>query len=148
MSFLKLWRQSPSDGLEIGRAESGTYDPQIVAVGVNESGKLTKQPLALKAKHFRPRAEPSGRLALSTYCVDQLTEEQCWELLELHVRPAVVARSELETRVFSDAGLVVDPDWIPERHVNVVGWPVEDEVIASITHEVLFRAQRPIPRPA
>lgn len=120
----------------------------MVAVGVNETSKLNKAPPALKAKHFRPRAEESGRLALSTYCMDDLSDGQCWELLALHVKPAVVARAELPTQVFRDSRLEVDPDWDPERHVNVIGWPAADEEIASITQEVLFRAQKPILRMA
>jgi hypothetical protein len=120
----------------------------VVAVGVNETTKLNKAPPALKAKHFRPRPEESGRLALSTYCIDELDDEACWILLELHVKPAVVARAELLVQVLRDAGLTADADWDPERHVNIIDWPTADEEIVSISQEVLFRAQKPILRTA
>ncbi len=148
MSFLRSWLRSPSDGFGTAAPKSDDNDPQVVAVGVNETKKLNKAPVALKAKHFRPRAEESGRLALSTYCVDELDDDACWKLLELHVKPAVVARAELPVQVFRDARLTADPDWDPERHVNVIDWPTADEEIASITQEALYLAQKPILRPA
>ena len=85
-------------------------------------------------------------MALSTYCVDELPESACWALLEIHVKPAVVARSELLAQVFRNATLTVDPDWDPERHVNIIDWPTEDEKITLIAQEILSEAQRLVVR--
>ena len=85
-------------------------------------------------------------MALSTYCVDELPEAACWELLEIHVKPAVVARSELLAQVFRNATLTVDPDWDPERHVNIIDWPTADEEITLIAQEILSEAQRLVMR--
>lgn len=137
----------PNDGSKtISQPEIVERDPQVVAVGVNESKKLNKAPLSLKAKHFRPRPEGCGRMALSTYCVDDLDDAERWQLLELHVKPAVVARAELFVKVIRDAQLTVDSDWDPDRHVNVIGWPESDEAITTLAMDVLFLAQKPFLR--
>lgn len=116
------------------------HKPRDVAIGINEArNKLNKKPAA-RARVFKPDREPSGRWALSTYCVDGLADDARWELLAKHVNP-LVARVELRTQVFSLAGLIVDPDWVPERHVNIIGWPDEEEARTSIAQEALCKAQ-------
>lgn len=117
-----------------------------MAIGINElRSKLNKEHSAARVRVFLPRREHSGRWALSTFCVDRLDEMARWSLLKQYVDP-LVARVELHTDVFRDAGLTVAPDWVPERHVNIVNWPEEEEARTSIAQE-LHRAQALIMAP-
>lgn len=135
----------PSLSVGLGASIDPLRDnPQDVAIGVNSTDKLNKKP-AVRARQFKPRLEDSGRFELSTYCVDQLDEQGRWELLEKHVKP-LVARAELGTHVFRDAGLTVDPDWDPERHINIVDWPEDEEARNSIA-QLIHDKQRPFVRP-
>jgi hypothetical protein len=89
--------------------------------------------------------EEGGILALSTFCVDQLEEEQRWELLRKHVNP-IFGRTELPKQKFIKEGLTPIPDWQPDRHVNIVGWPAAEEECKSIA-QALYDEQRFIPIP-
>ena len=115
-------------------------DPRVVAIGLNEMGKANKVPQA-RNRVFQPDLE-NGRYELSTFCVDELEEEDKWQLLELHVRPRVVARADLTTAAIRAAGLIPDPDWDPERHVNVVGWPEDEAEQKIIAQTSLATMQR------
>lgn len=142
LRFLPRWLRSQSNGrselesiaaLDATAAIDFLADPQTVAIGLNQlKSKANKVPLA-RARVFEPDLE-NGRYELSTFCVDELNEDERWELLGLHVRPQVVARAELTTAAIRNAGLTPDPDWDPERHVNVIGWPddeAEQKIIAQ-----------------
>jgi hypothetical protein len=121
---------------------SEVRNPREVAIGINElKNKVNKTPAA-RARVFMPRHEPStDRLELSTYCVDGLEESGRWAILALHVIP-LVARVDLDVKVFKDAGLEVDADWVPDNHVNILGWPQELERRKEIAQEALCVAQR------
>ena len=124
-------------------------DPFDVALGINElnKSKVDIRVPEARARAFMPRPEDSGRLALSTFCVDGLEEIERWSLLGLHVTP-LLARVEKRAQSFRDAGLIVDPDNIPERHVNVLGWPLEREACKAIAQESLCTMQKFVLRPA
>lgn len=96
-------------------------------------------------RNFEPRREINGDLELSTFCLDTLEEESRWQLLQANSNKDLVGRTEVATSVFLDAGLTADPDWVPERHVNIVGWPDEEEIRKGIAQS-LYAAQRFIAR--
>lgn len=74
-----------------------------------------------------------GRWELSTYCLDGLQGDGVWSLLDLHSDRPVVGRSDLLSAAISEFGLRVDPNWDPERHVNVIGWPAAEEERKSLS---------------
>lgn len=102
----------------------------LIALGANELRKLQGKPPKIRTRQFRPRLE-GGRWELSTFCMDGLPEQERWLLLEAHVRPQVVARAEVGPVHVESAQLLLDPDWNPERHVNIVGWPDEEDAQLS-----------------
>src|SRR3546814_6721190 len=70
----------------------------------------------------------TGRLELSSFCVDGLDDSKRWVLLDEHSdKQPIPARAELSATAIDQAGLRQHPDWDPERHVNIVDWPSEDE---------------------
>src|SRR3546814_6661831 len=76
---------------------------------------------------FRPTTF-NGRLELSSFCVDGLDDSKRWVLLDEHSdKQPIPARAELSATAIDQAGLRQDPDWDPERHVNIVDWPSEEE---------------------
>lgn len=134
----------PENGLDASGSEE-PRKPREVALGINEKGKFNSTPVA-RVRVFMPRLEESGQHELSSYCVDGLPEEDRWELLAPHVSP-LLARVELPTDAIRHAGLTVDPDWDPERHVNIVGWPPSLEERKAIAQEALAKVQRFVLRP-
>lgn len=70
--------------------------------------------------------------------MDALVEKQCWKVLDTHSDKAPIpARAELHVPMITGSGLTCDPDWDPERHVNIIDWPDEEHARASIT-QVLY----------
>jgi hypothetical protein len=69
--------------------------------------------------------------------MDDLSETLRWSLLDLNSDKQVVGRADLSNTVVNSAGLALDPNWEPERHVNIVGWPV-DEVESTQAAQELF----------
>ncbi|WP_303748376.1 hypothetical protein [Stenotrophomonas pigmentata] len=116
--------------------QAGPHDE--VAIGLNEKGKQDGVPRA-KVKNFKPRLI-EGRLELSSFCVDQLGDTEVWELLDAHLNKPAIGRAQFEIGHFHESGLEHDPDWHPERHVNILGWPDKEEEQTSIA-QVLYRKQ-------
>lgn len=145
LDFLKAW-QTPLNAGSERLTPVAERDPQDVAIGINEPSKLNKKPAA-RVRVFKPSREPSGVWALSTFCVDQLDDQGRWDLLGQYINP-LVARVELHTNIFRKAGLTVDADWVPERHVNILDWPDDEEArtSTSIAQEALCKAQRLVVR--
>jgi hypothetical protein len=107
---------------------------ELVAIGLNEKGKQDGVPKA-KVRNFKPRLI-QGRLELSSFCIDQLADVEVWNLLDQHLNKPAIGRAQFELDHVCVAGLVPDPDWVPERHVNILGWPEEEEVQTSIAQEL------------
>lgn len=144
-SFLHAHGSASSAGIGDPVESQLRSNPQEVAVGVNEKRKLDSKP-RLKAKHLKPRLDAKYGVALSTFCVAHLNDVDRWCLLLEFVKPNLVARAEFEATVFLDAGLALDADWEPRRHVNVHQWPKDDEAQTSIAQELLYNHQRLIER--
>jgi hypothetical protein len=74
--------------------------------------------------------------------MDDLSDGERWLLLDEHSNnKPIPARTELTTSAIALAGLVLDADWNPARHVNIVGWPQEEEQRQSC-QQVLLAEQR------
>ena len=81
-----------------------------------------------------PREEAdTGRLALSTYRVDGLNDNQKegfgreWVHKHLGEHRSLKAHCELPVRHFESLRLRTEFDNSPPRHVNILGWPVTEE---------------------
>ena len=112
-----------------------------IAIGLNEKSKFRGQPPVAKSSNFNPRLY-KGRLELSSYCVDGLDDAGRWTLLDRHSnKPPIPARTELDSVHVYEAGLALDPNWDPERHVNVIGWPDQDDAQKSAA-QLLHACQR------
>lgn len=73
--------------------------------------------------------------------MDKLDEVSRWILLDRHCgKPAVVGRSDLEAANIKEIGLELDPNWIPEHHVDLVGWPAIEEEQVNVA-QALYAAQ-------
>jgi len=112
----------------------------VVAIGLNERSKFSGEPPKAKKKYFRPR-DVDGVKELSTFSVDGLSDEARWTLLDAQLTKAPIpARSELRKEAFAAAELQQHPDWEPERHVNIIGWPASEDAIDSAA-QVLYAHQ-------
>lgn len=128
-------------------SQSEQRKANVVAIGLNERNKFSGQPPKAKIKNFRP-SMIEGRLELSSFCMDELQEHEKWQVLDANSNKAPIpARSDLNEPIVLEAGLTCDPDWDPERHVNIIDWPSEDDRQTSAA-QALYAAQAFFPRPA
>lgn len=121
-------------------ASGSKPEPKEVAIGLNERGKIDGKPKA-KSRNFMPRREADGTWALSTFCIDGLDDDARWARLQLHNTKPLLGRCELQLQAFREEELLADPDWNPEGHVNILGWPVDEEVRKNISQR-LYAVQR------
>ena len=110
---------------------------EVVARTINEKGKYR---FGQKGAPDRPRVqafqvdvnESTERLELSTFCMDGLEEEDRWTLLRMHGDRRVFGRTEFGPAIIQEFNLTLDPDWDPERHVSVIGWPENETMRQSL----------------
>lgn len=128
-------------GNEVGNATNKSPDViQTLGIGLNEKRKFGGAPPKAKIRSFKPSMH-NGRLELSTFCLDGLDESARWQLLDEHSNKSPIpGRAELSVDDISSAELDIDADWDPERHVNVIGWPKEEERQRSC-QQVLLASQ-------
>lgn len=111
----------------------------VVGLGINNPKNVDRgSPPRAKLKNFRPRQEKeTGRLALSSFCLDNLDDNARWALLDTVSSNAPnPARAELKVSHIESIGLSADPDWHPERHVNIIDWPAEEDAQTSLTQSL------------
>lgn len=112
------------------------------------SRELKAESPVVKPSVFSPRRETDGRLALSTFRLDQLSPSGVKALGESWVRDHLPAGRRLKscvalpTRVFERVGLRPDADDRPPRHVNVVDWPDDESDRLDIVNELCAAAEQ------
>lgn len=143
-NFLSRLFSRPANGPDEPAVVDLRLRISTVAIWVNEKSKIQGTPPRAKAKNFLPRPF-EGRLELSTYCLEELQIGEQWDLLDSHSPKAVLGKAELHATDIKDERLALDPNWDPERHVNVVDWPEPDEAQKQIAQALLAK-QRFTPR--
>ena len=128
-----------SDSLTIREAhlvDSPTaQEIERVTFALIERSKYSTTPKLLpkkKALMPRPTGE-GGRLELSTYCIDGLNEEGIWQLIaSTFPDKRVPARSDFQASQILALELSLDPNWVPPRHVDICGWPQQEDAQALL----------------
>lgn len=64
-----------------------------------------------------------GRLELSTFCIDRIEPEEIFRFLSSVAGGTSKARADFVPRAVLGIPLALEADWVPNRHVNVLGWP-------------------------
>jgi len=131
-------------GRETPRALHGLSDLQPstpLARFILDRKHLRKTEPRVRPKSFLPREDPGiGEMALSTFRVDGLQEEMIWEIGQNEIASkagrSLKGRCDLPTQVYTTCGLTADFDNQPLRHVNIVGWPQEEEKRLAIAQEL------------
>lgn len=75
-----------------------------------------------------------GSQELSVFRTKGLPEAAIWELAETYIKSNPKARTEVSPQDVVDSGLDVDPDNVPPRHANIIGWPLGKD--AQMSHAV------------
>lgn len=97
-------------------------------------------------KSVKPRAfMPPSDLKLSVFQIQDLADLQIWQLGDEHVSDSVRARGDFTVSIVTQLGLNADPDDVPERHVNIIGWPEEKHEQKSIAQELAAKATLVLP---
>lgn len=100
------------------------------------SKEVAKTIPRVKAKAFLPFFNPeSSRFELSTYRIDGLSESAVWDL-RIHINANVHARADLPAEIYLQQRLQVDFNNQPERHCDVIGWPMDKEDRLAIAAEL------------
>lgn len=101
------------------------------------------KPDKLPPRAFMPSQEEDGTWVLSTFRIDGLDEGAIWRLATPRQGREVRARADLPVSSFAAAGLTLDFDDDPPRHVSVKGWSDDDAAqnvaAATLSLEVLRR---------
>lgn len=120
------------------------FDISTVSFGLNEKNKYSTRP---KEEKPRPKSRAlmprryEGRLELSTFCIEGMADQDAWMFLDkmlvgddtVEPFPPIPARVDIEVQLIHECELDIDANWQPERHVDVIGWPFEEEAQKSIT---------------
>jgi len=105
-------------------------------VGPEESlGRyLQKGYYSSEKNSVKPQAfMPPPNLHLSVFRIDGLQWEEIWEIGQIKVMDAMPKPRELrgiadvKALKVQENGLEIEPDNIPPRHANIIGWPEEKE---------------------
>ena len=106
-----------------------------VALALNERKKCGGQPPRAGPRHYRPKKSDAGRLELSTFCIQDLAEGEKWSFLDKMIKAPddkVPARVDIDVSFIRSLLLDIDENWIPPRHVDIIGWGEQDNVQQSV----------------
>lgn len=85
----------------------------------------------------------AARLELSTFCTESLKESEIWALLQNRTGAGlpqpIFGRGDVRREQIDAAGLILEADWVPERHCNILGWPEARE--AQIERQLALSAE-------
>ena len=90
---------------------------------------------------------PSPDLRLSVFRIDGLQLEEIWEIGQREVIDAMSQSRELKgiadvkALIVQENDLEIEPDNIPPRHANIIGWPEEKEKQKIIAQELAAEAK-------
>ena len=141
-----------SDDLQLIAPESGEVPFPLVrprsadilttlAFSVNEAKKFRKdkdkesgrESLYIRPNKLLPRLNTeSGRLELSTFCIDEIPEDAVPVFLATSAGGVSVGRVDFLPADFLERSLSLDPNWTPHRHVDVLDWPTEEDAQKAI----------------
>lgn len=68
--------------------------------------------------------------AVSVFRLKGLSEQEIWKIGHEIADPlgkTLYGRGDVEAQAVASAELTIDPDNVPERHANIVGWPDEKQ---------------------
>ena len=161
MKFLLRFFWPPKNGQVSESANTSSSEaPSVLATGsrlppsetsfaINEKQKIGTDPkskrLFVKVRQLRPKwIEENVRFELSTYCLVGLPTDSAWKFLHACVganaEKPLAGRADFnctDDRKIRDVSVVViDDNWVPERHVDVVGWPAEEFEREGICQEL------------
>jgi hypothetical protein len=94
----------------------------------------------VKVSAFMPNRERE----LSVFRIQDLPEEQIWEIGQRYVSEpqskTLYARGDVLASVVTENNLTIDPDDHPPRHANVLGWPEDKSAQKLIATELANQA--------
>jgi hypothetical protein len=76
----------------------------------------------------KPSAFMPGRdNKLSVFHTESMSYNQIWHLADHNLvsEIRITKRADIKVRSVKDVNLDIDPDYNPEHHVNIIGWPNE-----------------------
>ncbi|MBI4651268.1 hypothetical protein HY745_08300 [Candidatus Desantisbacteria bacterium] len=84
---------------------------------------------------------PPSNLKLSIFRIVGLEENEIWEMGKKNISDKNLhGRAEISPMDINKAGLKIDPDNIPERHANIIGWPDEKSARQMAAIELASKA--------
>ncbi len=123
---------------------SSIVDPQeYLGRYLPENSYFLRSKNEVKPKAFMPPPD----LKLSVFRIDELSLEQIWDtgekevIQEMPVTKVLYGLAKIKVLKVHEENLSVDPDNIPARHANIVGWPEDKGRRLSIAQGLAAEAE-------
>jgi len=89
---------------------------------------------------------PPPNLCLSVYRIDGLKLDEIWDagqkvILAMPERKTLYGVADIKARIVEREKLEIEPDKLPCRHANIVGWPENDARQLSIAQKLAAEAK-------
>ena len=94
--------------------------------------------MAVKPRAFQPFGGET-----SVFIINELGENETWDLAVSHVEPSrgrVLARGDVRSEIIGAVGLEVSDDPPPFRHALITGWPDDKAKQISLSQEIAAAA--------
>ncbi len=72
---------------------------------------------------------PPADKRLSVFRIFNLQVNEIWNIGDSLRTEPPLGRADLQASIVTETGLTIDPDDIPPRHANIIGWPDESSEI-------------------
>lgn len=135
MHFLKKLLANLFRGWEPKLSARDVNESSLLARGVFSKSHLCKGPLRPKPAAFDALFNAAaGRYEASTFCSDRLDDDATKALLKKNAGSRAASMKAMafsNIRSLPECSLSHDPNWIPYRHVDVVGWDSSREARLS-----------------
>jgi len=115
---------------------------EVIARYITSKSGYSRQKDIVKPPAFMP----PPNLKLSVFRIDNLSEPDIWKIgiekviNKMNKPTNLHGRADIQALNIFDSNLQIEPDNIPPRHANIIGWPELKEERKSIAQELAAKA--------
>lgn len=115
---------------------------EVIARYITSKSGYSRQKDIVKPQAFMP----PPILKLSVFRIDNISEPEIWKIgikkviNKMNKPTNLHGRADIQALNIIDSKLQIEPDNIPPRHANIIGWPELKEKQKSIAQELAAKA--------
>ena len=128
--------------LSRGSVSKEINDHETIARYITNKRWYSREKNIVKPQAFMPPSD----LRLSVFRIDNLSELEIWKIgfkkviAKMNQPRNLHGRADIQALKILENNLQIDPDNIPPRHANIIGWPELKEERKSIAQELAAKA--------